>query len=43
MDIQQFRIPGSEEAIYIPEFVTEEEERYLLHRGDSRASVEDAS
>ena len=32
MDIQQFTIHGSDEVVYIPEFVTEEEEIYLLRK-----------
>jgi hypothetical protein len=32
MDIQRFTIPDSDEVVYIPNFVTEEEESYLLRK-----------
>jgi hypothetical protein len=32
MDIKQFTIPDSDEVVYIPNFVTEEEESYLLRK-----------
>ena len=32
MDLAKYKIPGSQEAFYIPDFVTEEEEHYLVRK-----------
>jgi alkylated DNA repair protein alkB homolog 6 len=32
MDLNQFRVPGSQEAFYIPNFITEDEEEYLIRK-----------
>ena len=32
MDLENYRIPGTSDAFYIPNFVTREEEEYLMRK-----------